>query len=118
MITPGPVVITVAFIGFLVAGLCGAIAAALGVFLPVYVVVVLVAPYYKCFARNPQLRAFVGGVTASATGAIAGAVFVLARRAVHDLPTAVMAIGTLLLLWRWKVPEPLLIAMAGLAGLV
>jgi chromate transporter len=86
MITPGPVVITVAFIGFLVAGLSGAIAAALGVFLPVYVVVVLVAPYYKRFAKNPQLQAFVRGVTAAATGAIAGAVIVLARRAIYDAP--------------------------------
>ena len=118
MITPGPVVITVGFIGFLVAGLSGAIAAALGVFLPVYAVVVLVAPYYKRFARNPQLRAFVAGVTASATGAIAGAVFVLARRAVHDLPTAVIALGTLLLLIKWKIPEPLLIVAAGVVGLV
>jgi chromate transporter len=117
MITPGPVVITVAFIGFLVAGLGGAVAAALGVFLPVYVMVVLVAPFYKRFAKNPQLHAFVGGVTAAATGAIAGAVIVLARRAIHDVPTGIIASSTLLLLLRWKVPEPLLIAGAGVAGL-
>lgn len=117
MITPGPVVITVGFIGFLVAGLSGAIAAALGVFLPVYAVVIVIAPYYKRFAKNPQLHAFVRGVTAAATGAIAGAVIVLARRAVHDLPTCLIAIATLLLMLRWKMPEPLLIAAAGIAGL-
>jgi chromate transporter len=118
MITPGPVVITVAFVGFLVAGMSGAIAAALGVFLPVYAVVVLVGPYYKRFARNPQLHAFVRGVTAGATGAIAGAVIVLARRAVHDVPTAAIAVVTLALLTRWKIPEPLLIAGSAVVGLL
>src|SRR6266536_4614874 len=117
MITPGPVVITVAFIGFIVAGLSGATAAALGVFAPVYAVVILIAPYYKRFAKNPQLHAFVRGVTAGATGAIAGAVVVLARRAIHDVPTGIIAATTLLLLLRWKIPEPLLIAAAGVAGL-
>ncbi len=118
MITPGPVVITVAFIGYLVGGLSGAIAAGIGVFLPVYAVVVLVAPYYKRFAKNPQLHAFVRGVTAAATGAIAGAVIVLARRAIYDVPTALVAIGALLLLLKWKVPEPALIGVAALVGLV
>lgn len=118
MITPGPVVITVGFIGFLVAGISGAVAAAMGVFLPVYLVVVVVAPYYKRFAKNPQLHAFVRGVTAAATGAIAGAVVVLARRAIYDWVTAVIAIVTLALLFRWKVPEPLLITAAAVIGLV
>jgi chromate transporter len=118
MITPGPVVITVAFIGYLVAGIAGATAAALGIFLPVYLIVVLLAPSYKRWAKNPQLNAFVRGVTAAATGAIAGAVIVLARRSVHDLPTAVIAIATFAVLFRWKVPEPVLIACAAVAGLV
>jgi chromate transporter len=74
---PGPVVITVAFIGYLVAGIAGATAAALGIFLPVYLVVVVLAPSYKRWAKNPQLNAFVRAVTAAATGAIAGAVIVL-----------------------------------------
>ncbi len=118
MITPGPVVITVGFIGFLVAGLGGAIAASLGVFLPVYLVVVLVAPYYKRFAGNPQLHAFVKGVTAAATGAIAGAVIVLARRAVYDWITLAIAVTTAALLLRWKIPEPVLILGAAVVGLV
>ncbi len=118
MITPGPVVITVAFIGFLVAGVGGATAAALGVFLPVYVVVVALAPSYKKWAKNPQLNAFVRGVTAAATGAIAGAVIVLARRSTYDWPTAAIGIVSLAILFRWKVPEPALIAAAAAVGLI
>ena len=117
MITPGPVVITVGFIGFLVAGFAGAIAASLGVFLPVYLVVVLVAPYYKRLANNPQLHAFVRGVTAAATGAIAGAVVVLARRAVYDWVTLAIALVTAVLLFRWKIPEPIVIVAAAVVGL-
>ena len=118
MITPGPVVITVAFIGYLVAGIAGATAAALGIFLPVYLVVVLLAPSYKRWAKNPQLNAFVRGVTAAATGAIAGAVVVLARRSVYDLPTMLICAVSLAVLFRWKISEPVLIACAAVAGLL
>jgi chromate transporter len=118
MITPGPVVITVGFIGYIVHGWSGAVAAALGVFLPVYLVVVIAGPFYKKFADNPQLRAFVQGVTAAATGAIAGATIVLARRSVTDVPTILIAIISLLLLFKWKIPEPLLISAAAVAGLI
>lgn len=118
MITPGPVVITVAFIGYLVAGVAGATAAALGIFLPVYLVVVILAPSYKKWAQNPQLKAFVRGVTAAATGAIAGAVIVLARRSVYDLPTILICAVSLAVLFRWKIPEPILIACAAVAGLL
>jgi chromate transporter len=118
MITPGPVVITVAFIGYVVAGVAGGTAAALGVFLPVYAMVVLLAPSYKRWAKNPQLNAFVRGVTAAATGAIAGSVVVLARRSIYDWPTAVIALVTLAVLFKWKVSEPLIIALAAVAGLI
>lgn len=119
MITPGPVVITVAFIGHLVAGPLGATAAALGVFLPCYLLVVIPAPYFRRFANNPQLKSFVDGVTAAATGAIAGAAFVLGRRAIFDIPTALIAIVTLAILLKAKrVSEPLVIVLAGVAGLL
>jgi chromate transporter len=118
MITPGPVVITVGFIGYIVHGWIGAVAAALGVFLPVYLVVVIAGPFYKKFAGNPQLRAFVQGVTAAATGAIAGAIIVLARRSVTDVPTILIGVISLLLLFKWKIPEPLLISAAAIAGLL
>jgi chromate transporter len=118
MITPGPVVITVALIGYHVAGLAGATAAALGIFLPVYLVVILLAPSYKRWAKNPQLNAFVRGVTAAATGAIAGAVIVLARRSVYDIPTFLICAASLAILFRKKIPEPALIAAAAVAGLL
>ncbi len=116
MITPGPVVITVGFIGYLVGGFPGAVAAALGVFLPVYLVVIILTPYCERFANNLQVHAFVDGVTAAATGAIAGAVIVLGRRAITDVPTALIAIVTLLVLLRYKIPEPIIVALAGGIG--
>ncbi len=117
MITPGPVVITVAFIGYLVSGMMGASAAALGVFLPVYLFVVIVGPLYKRFSKNEQIRAFVQGVTAAATGAIAGAVVVLGRHSIHDYWTAGIAVVTFIILMKWKIPEPLIIAISGLVGI-
>jgi chromate transporter len=116
MITPGPVVITVAFIGYLVSGMIGASAAALGVFLPVYLFVVIVGPFYKRFSGNTQVRAFVQGVTAAATGAIAGAVVALGRHSIQDFWTAGIAVTTFAILLKWKIPEPIIIAAAGLLG--
>src|SRR5215210_2142197 len=118
MITPGPVVITVAFIGFLVAGAPGATLAAIGIFVPVWVLTVVPAPWFVRHRNNAQLRAFSDGATAAASGAIAGAVVVLGQRAIIDVPTAAIALGSLGLLWRFKVPEPLLVVAAGAIGLV
>jgi chromate transporter len=119
MITPGPVIITAGFIGYLVAGPLGAVLAAVGVFLPPYLIVVTCAPYYRRFAKNQHIKAFVDGVTAAATGAIAGAVVVLGRHAIVDLTTGLIAIATLaLLLSGRKVPEPFVILVAGAAGIL
>ena len=119
LITPGPVVITVAFIGYLVAGASGATAAAMGVFAPVYVITLVLAPRYERLKADQRVRAFVDGVTAAATGAIAGAAVVLGRRAVVDLTTAMIASVTLMILLRTrKIPEPLVIATAGVAGVL
>jgi chromate transporter len=118
MITPGPVVITVVFIGFLVAGFLGAVAAAIGIFLPVYVFTVVPAPWFSRNRNNAQLKAFVQGATAAATGALSGAVVVLAARAIYDIPTAVIALVTLAVLWRYKVPEPIVVVAAAAVGLV
>jgi chromate transporter len=118
MITPGPVVITVGFIGYLVAGFAGASLAALGVFLPVYLFVVIPFGWFKKHGSNPHLKAFVDGVTAAAVGAITGAVFVLGTKAIHDVPTGLIAAAALLVLVRFKTPEPLIVAGAGFAGLI
>lgn len=119
MITPGPVVITVAFIGYLVAGPIGACVAALATFLPCYLFTVIPAPHFRRFAKNASIKAFVDGVTAAATGAIAGAAFVLGRRALIDLPTVMIALVTLGVLMKFKkLQEPLVIAAAGAAGVL
>lgn len=117
MITPGPVVITVAFVGYLVAGPLGAVMASIGVFLPTYLFVVIPAPFYKRYAKNLQIKAFVDGVTAAATGAIAGAAFVLGKRAIVDVQTILIALVTFAVLLKVKkIPEPIVILLAGFAG--
>ena len=119
MITPGPVVITAGFIGYLVAGLLGAVAAAWAVFAPPYFIVLLGAPYYRRFAQNRQVKAFVQGVTAAAVGAIAGAAYILARRSLVDVPTVLIGIVTLtVLMTTKKVPEPIVILAAGVVGIL
>ena len=125
MITPGPVVITVAFIGFLVAGLSGAVLAALGTFIPCYLFTVVPAPYFKKHGKRPGIVAFVDGVTAAAVGAIAGAVIVLARRmlfgdsAMPVVPKLAFLAVTLVVLLRYKkLPEPVVVLCAALAGLL
>jgi chromate transporter len=118
MLTPGPIVITVAFIGYLVASFPGAVAAAVGVFLPVYLFVVIPFPFFDRISGNAQVKAFVAGVTAAASGTIAGACFVLARRAIIDVPTLLIALAVFAVTWRFKVPEPLLIAAGATAGLI
>ncbi|PYQ10014.1 MAG: chromate transporter [Acidobacteria bacterium] len=119
MITPGPVVITVAFIGYLVAGPAGATSASIGVFLPCYLFVIIPAPTYRRWAGNLSIKAFVNGVTAAAAGAIGGAAFVLGRRAIVDVPTLLIFAAVLAVLAGVKkIPEPLVILAAGGAGLL
>ncbi|WP_343582800.1 chromate transporter [Herbaspirillum sp.] len=119
MITPGPVVITVGFIGYLVAGLSGATVAALATFIPCYLFTILPAPYFKKYGKLPGVIAFVDGITAAAIGAITGSVIVIAKRSVIDIPTALIALVTIILLWRFKkLQEPFIIAIAAVAGLV
>jgi chromate transporter len=118
MITPGPVVITAAFIGYLVGGFIGAAVAAMAVFAPPYIIVLAGAPYYRRFAKNARVKAFVQGVTAAAVGAIAGAAFILGRRSLVDLPTVLIAVAAFAILQFKKVPEPLVIFAAGVLGLL
>lgn len=119
MITPGPVVITVAFIGYLVAGVPGACVAALATFLPCYLFTIIPAPYFKKYGKHPAIKAFVDGVTAAAIGAIIGAVFVLGKRQITDVVSGAIAVLTILVLLRFKkIQEPVIIITAALLGLL
>ncbi|TMI82017.1 MAG: chromate transporter [Bacteroidetes bacterium] len=119
MITPGPVVITVGFIGYLVAGFPGACVAALATFLPCYLFTVIPAPYFRKYGKNKSIKAIVDGITAAAIGAIAGAVLVLAKRQFTDIPSVLIALVTILILLRFKkIQEPMIILVAALIGLL
>jgi len=118
LITPGPVVITAAFIGYLVKGLAGALVATTAIFTPIYLGVVLPGRWFLRHTDQPRVKAFVGGATAAAAGAIGGATIVLSRRAIIDLPTAVLALASLGLLWRFKIKEPLIVLGGAVAGIL
>jgi chromate transporter len=119
MITPGPVVITVGFIGYLIAGFSGATVAALATFIPCYLFTVIPAPYFKKYGKLPGVVAFVDGITAAAIGAITGSVIVIAKRSIVDIPSAIICLITVALLWRFKkLQEPVVIAAAAVAGLI
>jgi chromate transporter len=138
MITPGPVVITVGFIGYLVTGresslsgadfwtgLSGASVAALATFLPCYLFTIIPAPYFKKHGKRPGIVAFVDGVTAAAVGAIAGACVVLGRRTIFtegwtpELPKIVLLLVTIGLLLKFKkLPEPVIVVGAAIIGLL
>ena len=119
MITPGPVVITVGFIGYLVAGFPGALVAALATFLPCYLFTIALAPSFKKIAQNKSIKAFVDGITAAVVGALVGAVGVIATRSILDIPTTLIAIATIFaLLYIKKIQEPYIIAVAAVVGVV
>ena len=119
MITPGPVVITVGFIGYLVAGFPGAAVAALATFLPCYLFTILPAPYFHKYGKHPSIKAFVDGITAAVIGALAGSVIVIAIRTIKDIPTAVIAVATIVVLLKLKkVKEPYIILIAALIGIL
>ena len=119
MITPGPVVITVGFIGYLVAGFPGAAVAALATFLPCYLFTIIPAPYFKRYGKHPSIKAFVEGITAAVVGALAGAVIVIAGRTIKDIPSALIALATIVVLFKVKkIKEPFIILVAAIIGLV
>jgi chromate transporter len=117
MITPGPVVITAVFVGYLVAGVVGGTVAAIGVFLPPFLMVVLLAPWITRHRKHPAVQGFTKGATAAAAGAIVGAAGVIATGVLVDLPTLAIFAVALAVLWRWKVPEPALVAASAAVGL-
>jgi chromate transporter len=119
MITPGPVVITVGFIGYLVAGFPGAAVAALATFFPCYLLTILPAPYFKKIAGDKSIKAFVDGITAAVIGALAGAVIVIATRSIVDYITFAIAAATVFtLIYIKKLQEPFIILIAALLGII
>jgi len=119
MITPGPVVITVGFIGFLIAGFPGAIIASLATFLPCYLFTVIPAPYFHKIAKNASIKTFVHGITAAVVGALVGSVIVIASRSIKDIPTLLIAVASLLILiYVKKIKEPVIILLAAIIGII
>jgi chromate transporter len=119
MITPGPVVITVGFIGYLVAGFPGACVAALATFLPCYLFTVALAPSFKKIAKNTSIKAFVDGITAAVIGALVGSVIVIGLRSIIDIPTVLIAIAAVLaLIYIKKLQEPYIIGIAAIIGVL
>ncbi|MCB5291901.1 chromate efflux transporter [Arthrobacter sp. SO3] len=118
LITPGPVVITAGFIGYLIAGFPGAVTATVAIFTPIYLAVVIPGRWFIRHRDNRQVKAFVAGATAAAAGALSGAVVVLTREAVTDWTTAAIAIVSLGLLWRFKINEPYIVIAAGILGVL
>ncbi|TME90127.1 MAG: chromate efflux transporter [Chloroflexi bacterium] len=118
MITPGPVVITAVFVGYLVAGFSGGLIAGIGVFMPPFLMVVLFGPLIMRYRKHPAVQGFTKGATAAAAGAIVGAAGVIATQVLVDVPTVAIFAVAFLILWRFKVSEPVLVGLSALAGLV
>jgi chromate transporter len=118
MVSPGPVVITATFVGYLVGGFWGSVAATVGIFLPSFILVLLAAPVLARYRTNPNVQGFVKGAYGAAIGTILGASVLLGRVAIGDWFTALIGIAALVILFRWKISNPLLMAAAAAAGLI
>src|SRR5436309_11333998 len=118
MISPGPVVITATFVGYLVAGFWGSVVATIGIFLPSFLLVLIVAPILVRYRTNRNVQGFIRGAYAAAIGTILGACVLLARIAIGDWLTALVALGSLVVLFRWKVNNPVLVAVTAIIGLI
>jgi chromate transporter len=118
MISPGPVVITATFVGYLVAGFSGALVATIGIFFPSFIFILVAAPLLARHRANPNIQGFVKGAYAAAIGTILGASILLGRIAIGDWLTALVGLVSLAVLFRWKVSNPLLIAATAVVGLI
>ena len=118
MISPGPVVITATFVGYLVAGFWGALVSTVGIFLPSFLLILVVAPILMRHRANRNVQGFVKGAYAAAIGTILGAAVLLGKIAIGDWLTALVALGSLGVLFRWKVNNPLLMAVTAVIGLI
>ena len=118
MISPGPVVITATFVGYLVAGFWGAAISTIGIFLPSFLFVLVVAPILIRHRAQPDVQGFVKGAYAAAIGTILGAAVLLGKIAIGDWLTALIAATSLIVLFRWNVSNPMLVAATAIIGIV
>jgi chromate transporter len=118
MISPGPVVITATFVGYLVGGIWGSLVSTIGIFLPSFLLVLVVAPILVRHGKNPNVQGFVRGAYAAAIGTILGACFLLGKIAIGDWLTALIGATSLAVLFRWKVNNAVLITATAVIGLV
>src|SRR5438445_11703637 len=127
MFSPGPVVITATFVGYLVAarltgslldGLWGSVTSTIGIFLPSFLLILIVAPILIRYRTNPNVQGFIKGAYAAAIGTILGACVLLGKIAIGDWLTALLALGSLVVLFRWKVSNPILVAATAVIGLI
>ena len=118
MLSPGPVVITATFVGYLVAGFWGSLVSTVGIFLPSFLLVLIVAPILTRHRANPNVQGFVKGAYAAAIGTILGASILLGRIAIGDWLTALLGVVSLVVLFRWKVSNPALVAATAIIGLI
>ena len=118
MISPGPVVITATFVGYLVAGFWGSLVATIGIFLPSFLLILILAPILVRYRTNPNVQGFIKGAYAAAIGTILGACVLLGKIAIGDWLTALIALASLVVLFRWKVSNPLLVAATAVIGLI
>jgi chromate transporter len=118
MISPGPVVITATFVGYLVAGFWGSVVSTIGIFFPSFILVLVAAPLLARHRGNLNVQGFVKGAYAAAIGTILGACILLGKIAIGDWLTAIIGLASLAVLFRWKVNNPLLIAATGIVGLI
>jgi len=118
MISPGPVVITATFVGYLVAGFWGSLVSTIGIFFPSFILVLVAAPLLARHRKNPNVQGFVKGAYAAAIGTILGACVLLGKIAIGDWLTALIGAASLAVLFRWKVSNPMLIAATAVIGLI
>jgi len=118
MVSPGPVVITATFVGYLVAGFWGSLVSTIAIFLPSFILILVVAPILVRHRVNPNVRGFVKGAYAAAIGTILGAGVLLGKIAIGDWLTALIAAGSLAVLFRWKVSNPLIVGVCAVIGLI
>jgi chromate transporter len=118
MISPGPVVITATFVGYLVAGFWGSLVSTVGIFLPSFILVLIAAPILARHRANTNVQGFVKGAYGAAIGTILGASVLLGRIAIGDWLTALIGLASLGVLFRWKVSNPMLIAATAIVGLI